>query len=87
VPAGLHAVLRLPAGAAEPAVVAQAARRGVRVFPMAGYGRYPQPALVLGYAALTETELAEAVPLLAAAIRAATAGDPGHTGHTVHTGG
>jgi GntR family transcriptional regulator/MocR family aminotransferase len=84
VPAGLHVVLRLPAGAAEPAVVAQAARRGVRVFPMAGYGRYPQPALVLGYATLTETELAEAVRLLAAAIRRATL-RPAR--HTVHTGG
>jgi GntR family transcriptional regulator/MocR family aminotransferase len=69
IPAGLHAVLRLPPGTAEDTVVAEAARRGVRVYPMGWYGSYPGPALVLGYAALTPAELAAAVPLLAAAIR------------------
>ena len=69
VPAGLHAVLRLPAGTDEQAVTDRAGRRGVRVYPMSGYGRYPAPALVLGYACLTPAEIAAAVPVLAAAIR------------------
>ena len=36
---------------------------------MSGYGHYPEPALVLGFGALSEAELATAVPMLAAAIR------------------
>jgi GntR family transcriptional regulator/MocR family aminotransferase len=68
IPAGLHAVLRLPAGTDERATTLRAAHRGVGVYPMDGYGWYPEPALVLGFAALSEAELTEAVPLLAAAI-------------------
>jgi GntR family transcriptional regulator / MocR family aminotransferase len=69
IPAGLHVVLRLPRGADERAIAARAMRRGIAVYPMSGYGHYPEPALVLGFAALSETELAAAVPALAAAIR------------------
>lgn len=75
VAAGLHAVVMLPAGTDEGAVVAAAARRGVRAYGLGLYRAVPradEPGLVLGYAGHAEGELREAVALLAAAVRSVT---------------
>jgi GntR family transcriptional regulator/MocR family aminotransferase len=69
--AGLHAVVELPSGADEEAVVAAAARRDVRVYAMGGYhatGRSAAPSLVLGYAALSEPAIRSGLRLLADAV-------------------
>ncbi|WP_147793806.1 PLP-dependent aminotransferase family protein [Cellulomonas sp. Y8] len=55
-PAGLHCLVELPAGTSETAVVAAAARRGVRLeglsaFAAPGTGRGRGPAVVVGYGA------------------------------------
>jgi GntR family transcriptional regulator / MocR family aminotransferase len=63
--AGLHVVLRLPAGADEDAAVAAARRRGVRIHGM----RAGRPALMLGYGRLAEDAVPDAVRALAAALR------------------
>lgn len=67
--AGLHALLELPAGVDEAAVVARAGAEGVRVQGLADFTRaHPQPpALVLGYGLPTPRELREAVAVIAAA--------------------
>jgi len=70
VAAGLHAVLGLPEGADEDAVVAAARERGVA---LNGLGGDP-PALVLGYANLAEAAVGQAVRALADAVGAASAG-------------
>lgn len=71
--AGMHAILRLPPGADEQAVVAEALRRGLLVDGMAGYCapgiRYPD-ALMLGYATPPGHAFTTAVSRLAASIRA-----------------
>ncbi|PBC76413.1 GntR family transcriptional regulator [Streptomyces sp. TLI_235] len=74
VAAGLHLHLDLPAGCTEPAVVEAAAARGVRVEPVAPtrLALPGPPALVLGYAGLTERQLAHAADLLAEAVTEAT---------------
>jgi GntR family transcriptional regulator/MocR family aminotransferase len=73
VAAGLHVVLRLPAGTNERALTAAAADRGVTVYPMADYRRspaaYPTPALVLGYGNLRPDAITAGVEHLAAARR------------------
>ena len=64
VAAGLHAVVLLPPGTDEEAVVAAAAEREVEVAALASlYARSspPDSGLVLGYAALTERAIAEGV--------------------------
>ncbi len=66
--AGLYAVLALPAGVREQAVLDAARARGVA---LEGLGGRP-PALVLGYANLPESGVARAVSALAASIRDAT---------------
>lgn len=68
--AGLHAVLELPAGAAEGEVVARAAAGGVHVQGLGAFTRsHPQPpGLVLGYGLPGERELRDAVAVIAAAI-------------------
>jgi GntR family transcriptional regulator/MocR family aminotransferase len=58
--AGFHAVVRLPHGRDEEAVVRAAAERGVAVYPMAHYrfGRTDHaPQLVLGFGNLTEAAI------------------------------
>ncbi|MDO8214067.1 PLP-dependent aminotransferase family protein [Conexibacter sp. CPCC 206217] len=65
--AGLHAVLRLPPQLDERAVLAAARARGVALDGL-GHGA---PALVVGYANVTEPAVAPAVAALVAAIRAA----------------
>jgi GntR family transcriptional regulator/MocR family aminotransferase len=63
--AGLFAVLALPTGADEHAIVAAASARGVALEPLGAVGR---PGLVVGYANLPEAGAAAAVAALAAAI-------------------
>jgi GntR family transcriptional regulator/MocR family aminotransferase len=73
VAAGLHIVVRLPRGTDAAAVVAGAARRGVRVVAMDAYraAAGPGQALVLGYGNLDDRAVEQAVRELAAAVRAA----------------
>lgn len=68
--AGLHLVCWLPPGLDEAAVVAAAARRGVRVHGVTPYRiAAPGPGgLVFGYSALGERAVVEGVDLLAAAV-------------------
>jgi GntR family transcriptional regulator / MocR family aminotransferase len=68
VAAGLYAVLRLPLGVREQAVLEAAAARGIT---LEGLGGQP-PGLVIGYANLPESGVRPAVEALAASIREAT---------------
>lgn len=76
VAAGLHVQLDLPSGSDEPAIVSAAAERGVRVEPL-GPHRFAAavadeaPALLLGYAALSEQAIRRGVAELAVAVDAA----------------
>ena len=59
---GLHAVVRLPGHEASAAVVARLAAEGVAVAPLADYSAVPgeeEPGIVLGYAGVSDTLLAE----------------------------
>jgi GntR family transcriptional regulator/MocR family aminotransferase len=69
--AGLHAVVRLPAGCDEAATVAVAAGRGIALDGLASFfssGISPHPALVLGYANLPEPAIARGIAELARAL-------------------
>ena len=71
--AGLHALVELPAGLDERRVVEVAARQGVGVVGLQHYsfdGASSPPALVLGYAALTEAEIVSGIAELARVVRA-----------------
>jgi GntR family transcriptional regulator/MocR family aminotransferase len=69
VAAGLHAQLDLPEGSDEQAVVAAAAKRGVRVEGVGTHRFAPgPPALLLGYGAMTEQGIRRGVEALAAAV-------------------
>lgn len=76
VAAGLHVQLDLPSGSDEPAIVSAAAERGVRFEPL-GPHRFAAavadeaPALLLGYAALSEQAIRRGVAELAVAVDAA----------------
>jgi GntR family transcriptional regulator/MocR family aminotransferase len=66
--AGLHAVVELPPGTDEEALVRRAARAGVGLHRLGGFhmaGRAPAPGLVLGYGSLSEGEISAGVRLLA----------------------
>ena len=66
--AGLHALVELPAGCDEAALVRRAAAAGIGLHGLAGHhapGRAATPGLVLGYAALTETAIADGIRILA----------------------
>ena len=71
--AGLHILLQVKNGMDEQTLIARALQTGVRVYGLSGYYtppvRPPRATLVLGYAGLTETEIAAAVKLLAKAWR------------------
>ena len=70
--AGLHAVLRLPADASEPELVADAAARGLAVEGMRRYcadGVIHPPALVLGYGSPPAHAFATAVRRLCAVLK------------------
>lgn len=73
--AGLHLVVWLPDDLREQAVIAAAADHGVRVVGVAPYrvteGR---PGLILGYAHLTETQIADGVRALASAVNGSRPG-------------
>ncbi|TDB88552.1 PLP-dependent aminotransferase family protein [Actinomadura sp. KC216] len=79
VSAGIHLYVELPRGCDEDAVVARAARSGVSVAgarPMWSPGRagHAKPALVLGYAGLSEPRLVKAAQLLGQAVTDGTEG-------------
>jgi GntR family transcriptional regulator/MocR family aminotransferase len=66
--AGLHALVELPAACDEAALVRRAAAAGVGLHGLAGHhapGRATTPGLVLGYAALPETAIADGIRVLA----------------------
>ncbi len=66
--AGFHAVLRLPDGADEHAVAAEARSRSVGLYPMAGYRlgtAAGPPELVLGFGTLSEQAIARGVARVA----------------------
>ncbi|MEV1128507.1 PLP-dependent aminotransferase family protein [Agromyces sp. NPDC049794] len=72
---GLHAVLRLADHESEQAVVARLAGEGVAVAALSGYSAVPDAlhaGLVFGYAGVGDTQLAEALARIRAAIVAAT---------------
>jgi GntR family transcriptional regulator/MocR family aminotransferase len=70
--AGLHAVLELPPGSDEAAVVERAKRDGVHPQGLATFTRsHPQPpSLVLGYGLPSEREIRQAVATIASAVAA-----------------
>ena len=74
VAAGLHVVLRLPAGTDDAAVQRRLAGRGINTPALSTYTRggtgAPYPGLVLGYAATTPDRLRAAVAEIAAALTA-----------------
>jgi GntR family transcriptional regulator/MocR family aminotransferase len=73
VAAGLHVLLRLPAGTDAAAVVRRAAAAGVHVANLDTYrsiGLPQAPGLVLGYGNLADHQVDEAVARLASAVRA-----------------
>jgi GntR family transcriptional regulator / MocR family aminotransferase len=70
---GLHAVVRLPDHGASAAVVKRLAAEGVAVAPLADYSAVPgeeEPGIVLGYAGASDTQLAEGLARIRAAILA-----------------
>lgn len=70
--AGLHLCLQLPAGTDEAALVAGALRRSVLVKGSRVFHHAPteyRPSLILGYTALEETEVSEAIQRIGAAHR------------------
>ncbi|NKZ06354.1 MocR-like pyridoxine biosynthesis transcription factor PdxR [Actinomadura latina] len=79
VSAGIHLYVELPAGCDEDEVVARAARAGVAVTGArslwsAGRAGTAPPALVLGYAGLSETRLVKAAELLGQAVTSGAGG-------------
>jgi GntR family transcriptional regulator/MocR family aminotransferase len=79
VAAGLHVLLRLPAGTDDVSIARDAAARGIGVVPlspMALDGR-GQPGLTLGYSRLIETRVDDAVAALAASLAASGVGGSG----------
>jgi GntR family transcriptional regulator / MocR family aminotransferase len=71
VAAGVHVLLRLPAGADDARIARAAEHAGVRVEPLSAYalGGRGAPGLVLGYGRVHETAIEPAVAALAAIIR------------------
>lgn len=66
--AGLHILLTVQNGMDEAELIARAGDAGVRVYGLSGYYTAPiappRATLVLGYAGLDETQIAQAIPLL-----------------------
>jgi GntR family transcriptional regulator/MocR family aminotransferase len=73
VAAGMHVLLRLPAGADDERIAQEAERVGVRVEPLSMYAlrRPGAPGLVIGYGRVHESALEPAIAALAAVIRRA----------------
>jgi GntR family transcriptional regulator/MocR family aminotransferase len=76
--AGLHAMLELPPGVSEHAVLDRVTREGVHIQGLAAFTHaHPQaPGLVLGYGLPSERELRQAVATIAAAIKEEATNDP-----------
>jgi len=71
VAAGLHLTLELPPGSDENTIVAEAGRRGLRVYGISVYRARPKigpPALLLGYCRLSEKQIAEGAKALASVL-------------------
>ena len=71
--AGFHAVARLPDGVQEQQVVAAAAERSVRLYPMSTYradGATEPPELVLGFGNLSDGEIERGIGAIADLLRA-----------------
>jgi len=71
VAAGLHLLIDLPREMDEQRVIAEAERRSIRVYGAAAYRAKPRgapPALLIGYGALQESRIEEAVAQLARAL-------------------
>jgi GntR family transcriptional regulator / MocR family aminotransferase len=68
--AGLHVLVRLPAGIDDEAVAARAERNGVRVVPLSRYTHSSgaDGGLVIGYGSIHEASIPPAIRILAAAI-------------------
>jgi GntR family transcriptional regulator/MocR family aminotransferase len=67
--AGLHLMAALPAKASERKVVAAAAERSIKLYPLGRYAfgrRVSAPAVVMGYAGLTEREIGVGIARLGA---------------------
>jgi GntR family transcriptional regulator / MocR family aminotransferase len=70
VAAGLHLMIELSPGADEEKIVTAAGSRSIRLFPVAPFRASPgAPALLLGYGALKESTIPEAVGQLASLLR------------------
>jgi GntR family transcriptional regulator / MocR family aminotransferase len=71
VAAGVHVLLRLPAGVDDRLVASAAERNGVRVVPLSAYELAPsgRGGLVIGYGRIHEDAIEPAVSALAAAVR------------------
>jgi GntR family transcriptional regulator/MocR family aminotransferase len=68
--AGLHLTVTFPGSFSDIALAAAALARGVKVQPLSWHRQRPgAPGLVLGYAARTATEIAEAVSVVSEALR------------------
>jgi GntR family transcriptional regulator/MocR family aminotransferase len=69
--AGVHLLLRLPAGVSDTAIAEEAARAGIRVFPLSAFTimRSDPGGLVIGYGRLHQAAVGPAVRALARAIR------------------
>ena len=76
--AGVHLLIRLPAGVDDAAVAAEAERRGVRLPPLSSFRIVPGSpgGLVLGYGRLPDAAISTVVDLLVRIIRAAAQGVP-----------
>ena len=76
VEAGLHVLLRLPAGLDDESIARDAARAGIHVEPLSRYAlvRRGAPGLVIGYGRVHESALGPAVAALASVIERSAAG-------------
>ncbi|MFF1747674.1 aminotransferase-like domain-containing protein [Streptomyces mirabilis] len=84
--AGLHILLHLPDGTDTRGAVQAAASAGLRLADLDDYRahRSAQPALVLGYGNISDTEIPPAVALLREALRSPTASPPTRTAQLSH---
>jgi GntR family transcriptional regulator / MocR family aminotransferase len=76
--AGFHAVLHLPPGTDEDALIAEAARRGVGLYGMAGMcaGGSPQPRVVLGFGDTPRQAIEAGVATIADLLQSRSVGTP-----------
>jgi GntR family transcriptional regulator/MocR family aminotransferase len=72
--AGLHVMVHLPGGVDEAGVVRAARRYSIAIYPAAAYRIHPgRPAIVLGYASLSERQIALGIARLARALETSEA--------------